>query len=780
MMERPEEDRTEDQPALPDSVLAEQASFEALEHGEEVPAEVAVQPGPASEEVPSLAIEMPPEPPKAWWRRFLPRWEGSVFLLIVMVALGMRLWDLGGRAIHYDEAIHAHYAYLLATKWEYTHAAWNHGPFQYHTNALAYLLFGASDYTARLFPALFGAALVGLPYFFRRDLGTWGAVATALMLAFSPALLYFSRFIRNDIYIAFWTVAVLVLAWRYFHEHKNKYLYLGSAAVALAFTAKETAFIMVGLFVVVFGLMALPQFWSWVRYRTRFRDLDGPAGFVILMATLTLPQWMPALGLFQDIFNITLVNSNGAMGQVGMPLGIGIAVAIGLVAIAIIASIVVGVLWKGWTWLKCAVIYYFIWLLLFTTVFKNPLGGIMTGMWESMGYWIAQHGVQRGDQPWYFYLMMSLDYEFLPVLLAVPAIVYYTVRRDALGMALGLLSILTFAAYTYAGEKMPWIMVEVVVPFILLTGKFLGDLAMEAWAYLYFRFHSDRILLRVAVTGRTRLRAIAALVGDVGTASIVALMASIAVLGGWLLVRYLDEGVVDGASRVLLVSVAVLGALLLVAGWRAKWPVASRLGVLGLAALMLGFGAFVAGRASYTYNDAPIEMLVYAQGSYQMREVADQVRETMQEYPGGEVSVDYELWYPYQWYARDDAFVHYYCYKEPSEDGYVPWCKSITETPTATILLLNTQHGRRDAVPLMEYERRGEYWNLLWFPQVYRVPDVSSRDTMLGRWKKEAAYLWKNIRLRKAWDGFFDYLITRQLGSQWWFSDFYAYFPKGG
>ena len=48
-----------------------------------------------------------------------------------------------------------------------------------------------------------------------------------------------------------------------------------------------------------------------------------------------------------------------------------------------------------------------------------------------------------------------------------------------------------------------------------------------------------------------------------------------------------------------------------------------RLAGLGVAALMLGFSAFVAFRASYSYDDTPVEMLVYAQGSADISEVVN-------------------------------------------------------------------------------------------------------------------------------------------------------------
>ena len=145
------------------------------------------------------------------------------FLAVVALALGMRLWELGGRAMHYDEAIHLPYAWRLLNSdgagggfpWifgkDFIHSPWMHGPFQIEFTAIIFRIFGDTDFTARLGYALFGAALAGLPYFLRDYIGRTGAVVAGLMLTVSPAMLYFSRFGRNDILMAFWATALLVL-----------------------------------------------------------------------------------------------------------------------------------------------------------------------------------------------------------------------------------------------------------------------------------------------------------------------------------------------------------------------------------------------------------------------------------------------------------------------------------------------------------------------------------------------------------------------------------------
>ena len=57
-------------------------------------------------------------------------WTEAGFLALVLGALVMRLWQLDGRTMHYDEAIHLQAAWGLAGGNDYLHSAWMHGPFQ--------------------------------------------------------------------------------------------------------------------------------------------------------------------------------------------------------------------------------------------------------------------------------------------------------------------------------------------------------------------------------------------------------------------------------------------------------------------------------------------------------------------------------------------------------------------------------------------------------------------------------------------------------------------------
>jgi predicted membrane-bound mannosyltransferase len=92
-------------------------------------------------------------------------WYVALFLVIIAFAAVLRFWELGARTFHGDEAINAGFAWQLFDGRGYVHNPLTHGPFQFFGMALVFVLFGDSDYTARVLPALFGAALVALPFF---------------------------------------------------------------------------------------------------------------------------------------------------------------------------------------------------------------------------------------------------------------------------------------------------------------------------------------------------------------------------------------------------------------------------------------------------------------------------------------------------------------------------------------------------------------------------------------------------------------------------------------
>ena len=904
-------------------------------------------------------------------------WLELAFLILVVGAFGLRMWELDGRTMHYDEAIHVHFSWKLFKGEGFIHSPWMHGPFQIELTALIFHLFGDTDHTARLAYVLFGAALAGVPYFLRHHIGGAGSVFTGLMLALSPSLLYFSRFGRNDIMMAFWAASILVLMWRYFESGKARYLVLTSAVLALMFTTKETAYMVVVFFGAIAFLMALPGLTPWALGRLRFRDLGPPSMFVALLFTLTLPQWVAASGLFQDLFGLALTNRQGVedgivgaphwaepfisvpahefplwlhilaallvlgflswrnlrrvsietpvethspdesspgptawQGQRRVPIGfpastlgpdvgavtgsslkskvtrpmvrawpyfrevlpgvaapalsvtglawvlfrpiawyqvetgnapdfavagvlvvlavailvitrqpwgrsgllllvppmlalpylvlftplVDVAAVVGMVlpsGISVDASanalpvnyLVAGILLfgglsvsvycglrlLGGVWLYCAAVFYLIWVTLYTTYFTN-LAGIFSGSWLGMGYWVAQQDVARGNQPWYYYFVGLGVYELLPVVFGLAATVYFLRKGDVLGIVLALWTGLTLAAYTVASEKMPWLLVNVTLPFIFLAGKFLGELAdWVAWRNVLDR-------------GRAALPVLAAAAIVVAVYQVYTYVhdASDTAAG-----PTLDKWVLLGSAALLALASAVV-----VRFSRPREGMA--LAGLGIAALLLGFGVLGALRASYTYDDSYKEVLVYAQGSSDLpptfTELDSRVFDGAED--GDKVMVDYDMWYPFQWYVRnvqEDGLLSFSCFKSEGEDGWNTSCNPASDDTDSEAILLTAPHIRPNASSLERFESDGPFRDLVWFPESYRRPneDRPNEGFVLGlrafpnrkQLGLDIQYFKEVATSRESWADGLAYLIHRRLDAEWYTSEFYRYLP---
>jgi uncharacterized protein (TIGR03663 family) len=174
------------------------------------------------------------------------RWAWGALLLL---ALLLRVWDLGSRAFHHDESIHGWFTYQLAYEGKYVYDPVYHGPVQYYAVAAAFRLLGDSDLSARLPAALGGVGLVAMAMLLRARFGRGAAFASGVLLAVSPNFLYYTRFCREDVWSLLGTFGLFLWLDRWWRTRRVADLALAAVWGAVAFASKENFYVLGALMV---------------------------------------------------------------------------------------------------------------------------------------------------------------------------------------------------------------------------------------------------------------------------------------------------------------------------------------------------------------------------------------------------------------------------------------------------------------------------------------------------------------------------------------------------
>jgi uncharacterized protein (TIGR03663 family) len=578
-----------------------------------------------------------------------PTWEKACYAGILVLAVVSRFWELGARAISFDECTHALYSYYLYNGKGFTHDPLMHGPFLFHANALVYFLFGDSDYTSRVVPALFGVFVVMSPLLLRRWLGRLGTIITSILLLISPSLLYYSRYLRNEIYIAAWMMLLTAALLHFLADRKPRWLYLGAAVLMLSLATKENAY-----FFGFIGLVFVVEVLLWERTSGRGRIWLYAGGAVlsaVLLAAAALLGRPPAEGAEEAEAISGAVKLLDALLTV-----VGGTIPIMLVSATLIRSrlpqasrvqeALRSLSWRNWV--AVAVIMFIIYALLFTAFFTSPIG-LGTGIFGSLSYWLAQQEVERGSQPWYYYLLLLLMYEFVPLLFGLLGIGAYLAcgpsasteavpvddesspapppasRLDGVFVSFLIFwTVTSLFLYAWAGEKMPWMVVHQALPLIVLAGKFSGDLLGRVdWRTVWQRGGVFLFaLLPAALFGLYSLAGVQE-TRDRLVALVVVLL--LLLLTGLVMRRL-------GAKRTLLVALGTLLVFLSFSTVRFAWM------------------------ASYINYDYATELLVYAHGGADVKPTMNEIADISQRTVGDkmiDVAYDQEAAWPLEWYLRE-------------------------------------------------------------------------------------------------------------------------------
>jgi uncharacterized protein (TIGR03663 family) len=338
--------------------------------------------------------------------------EMALYILIGMIAVGLRFYTLGAQPLRESEAAQALAAwrFLGFGIWDSGFEIRDSGysPLLFLGNVFGFALLGASEAMARLVPALSGTLLAVLPYFLRRHLGRSGALVASILLALSPSTLFFSRHLGGPIVVAACVLAVLVGFFGYLDSKQPKYAYLTAVALALSLSADP----MVYTFILIFGTFLLLL------------------GLVDRLANVDM-GWSAVLVAWQTAREEKDLLKNSAL------------------VLAVV-------------------------LVLVCTAFLLNFAGLPAAL-DFLPTWLAQLGPQPGAQPWYYYLQLLVLYEPLILVFGLIGLVYHYIRqRDLLTTFLLYWTVAATVIYALAGQKAPGNVLLLVLPLALLASLLLG------------------------------------------------------------------------------------------------------------------------------------------------------------------------------------------------------------------------------------------------------------------------------------------------------------------
>lgn len=499
------------------------------------------------------------------------RWftlENCIYVALLLATVITRVVGAGDRPLHHDESLHATYSYYLFHEGRYQYDPMMHGPFQFHLTAFVYYLFGANDWSARIPPALFGVFLVAIPFWIRKELGRTTALCLSFVLFLSGSFFYYSRFLREDIYTATWTLLMVAAGLKWWLSRQDKYLYALAAAFSFSFCTKESTYIsmfifgnflmakynwdllsrrpqpqqqylkiaFVGLLLaawlvyakteghnawlyfglavaaihVAFGVLSVSVLLA--RVRTVGADIGANRrlvpwivsifGLAFLMALLRdVPSWRASviLPILAVVLGGLAIVHRRAPGLLAKPIALVVTIVTWALVLSIatgavrasgghpldgLATIAVGVplflivayylqSFRRAFW--CTAVFLIPFTLLYTTFFSNPKG-FFDGYTASLGYWLTQQKVERGSEPYYYYLPLLWLYDFPALVLSVFAAIRYLVHRSMLTTFLIFWAVMSLLMYSLAGERMPWLVLHIALPLTVLSAYYVGDL----------------------------------------------------------------------------------------------------------------------------------------------------------------------------------------------------------------------------------------------------------------------------------------------------------------
>ncbi len=431
---------------------------------------------------------------------------GLAILAIVLFGIFLRVFNLDFMAFHHDESIHAYYSWKVykGDLASYSYNPVYHGPFLYHFGALHFLLFGDSDFSARLPFAFAGILMLYFVWRLRPWIGTSGVFFVMLFVALSPVLTYFSRFARNDIYMGTAAMGIIVFALEYLRSKKTSDLVWMSFFLVLMYTIKENSYMygfFFGSFMVFYGIYHIFSYPSEMRPRAVNDVFADRLPFTKILTLYGLYSVFAFTYVYYGTHTPDFKQKLTEVRPPGKDLEIQFlhqawshfvethSSALYIWLFALLALVVLS-FW-GFTFIQkrfgraleenaawfqqmarhnlpvllSLLVILIVYSVLFTTLGANDRG-MHDGVIDYLIYWMGQQGDPRIPGPPTYYLPRLSIYETLPIIVSILAFFVYTFH--GLRLFNFVLFLIAFAASVYAFGAVAWYHVDNTMGVVLI------------------------------------------------------------------------------------------------------------------------------------------------------------------------------------------------------------------------------------------------------------------------------------------------------------------------
>ncbi len=440
--------------------------------------------------------------------------QTTLVVLLVLITGVFRFVGIGQKPLHHDESLFAYYGYQVGVKGYYeaggyaerygadalvdhklpTHHPLLHGPFLMQTlGGLLHFTHWAGveshheDAIIRWPSAMAMLLLIPLIFAFGKYLclsAKWFAV---LLFSASPTFWYYSRFCRNDLIFACATM-LTVLAWTHAlsglsRRHKtcdrlssnDLWLLLALFSTALTIAIKENAVFLI-FNAVTFGVLYLVM---------RFKSAVNLPH--VAFSNGKVYTWVAGVAL--GLLLLELVYTNGFMWNTSFAQMYSDAVHYWSgqnkehrlygefhyyllrlllyepIGVFIVLSVALAFILKFFKKTLAQIIFIVGFALM---LFAFMLGSFFFGVDDLTGEQFLLGRMLHMTQPWHLAMSAAVAWSTLC------AAVFLILKHRVFGAWLCWWAGFSFLEYNYAGEKVPWIGVHIVLPMLMMSGYILG------------------------------------------------------------------------------------------------------------------------------------------------------------------------------------------------------------------------------------------------------------------------------------------------------------------